>query len=199
MALTFGRDHGELAWARFTSRLQANPKLKAYITAFFVPFNLFDAALQQLVTERTIAASVGAQLDGVGSIVGQKRIITNALYLAFFGYAGQTAGRGYGVAPYRRINETYTGSVTLSDEDYRTLIYLKIAINNGHGTIPEIIAACKSIFSTDNVTLSITGIGAITINIGKYVDPASELYAEALSFIPSAAGVAVTLKFEGTP
>ena len=197
MAVSFGNDHGAIAWSHFTSVLRAQPKLGAHVQALYAPMNALDSALQQLTQLYNLESAVGAQLDGIGSIVGQKRIVSNALYLAFFGYQGQIAGRGYGVAPYRYANQTYTGSVTLNDTDYRTLIQLKISINNGHGTIPEIISACQTIFSTQAVTVTVTGTAAITVNIGRIIDPASALYTEALSFIPAPAGVAVTILFAG--
>lgn len=197
MALTFGIDHGAIAWGHFTGVLQSQPKLGAIVQSLYAPMNALDAALQQLTQLYNIDTAVGVQLDGIGSIVGQKRIVSNALYLAFFGYQGQQAGRAYGVAPYRQDNQTYTGSVTLDDVDYRTLIRLKIAVNNGHGTVPEIITACRSIFQTNSVTVTVNGPAAITVNVGIIIDPASALYAEALSFIPAPAGVAVTVTFAG--
>ena len=197
MALTFGTDHGAVAWSHFTAFLQQQPKLEAVVKSLYQPINALDSAMQQLTQLYNIQNASGVQLDGIGSIVGQKRVVSNAIYLAFFGYAGQSAGRGYGVAPYRYDNQAYTGTVTLNDADYRTLITLKIAVNNGHGTIPEIVSACRAIFSTNAVTVSETGTAAITVNIGITVDANSMLYTEALSFIPSPAGVAVTVVFAG--
>lgn len=193
MALTFGRDHGAIAWNNWLAEFVGKPALEALIRALFPPINTLDGALEQLTTLRWLDTASGAQLDGIGTIVGQPRTISQAIYLAFFGFVSQPAGRAFGVAPMRRENQPFAAAVTLDDSNYRVLIRLKIALNNGHGTTEEIIAACLAIFDAEKVIVENTGNASLTISIGRVLDTSSILYADALGFIPRAAGVGVTL------
>src|SRR5687768_3990656 len=47
-----------------------NEKLLAVLAT---PFQSLESALQQLLTERSIDTAIGAQLDVIGRVVGQKR------------------------------------------------------------------------------------------------------------------------------
>ncbi len=193
MALTFDRDHGAIAWGNWLAEFVGKPRLEAFVRSLFQPINTLDGALKQLLFDRWLDTASGAQLDGIGTIVGQPRTISQAIYLAFFGFVSQPAGRAFGVAPMRRENQPFADAVSLDDDNYRVLLRLKIALNNGHGTTEEIIAACMAIFDTDTVIVENTGDASMTVSIGRVLDISSILYADALGFIPRAAGVGITL------
>jgi len=52
---------------------KTKPKLLAWLTAFLEQIQDLENAYFELITERTIDAAVGVQLDGLGKIVGQAR------------------------------------------------------------------------------------------------------------------------------
>lgn len=192
MSLTLGADQGAIAWGNWLSEFAGKPALYALVTSLQLPNTFLSSALGQLLNGRGLDTASGVQLDGIGSIVGQPRTITNALYLAFFGYVGQTAGRAYGVARYRRENESFATSVELDDAGYRLLIRLKIILNNAHATEPDILSAARLMFGTDLIVVSTTGPGQVTVSVGIPLDQSDTLLDEAKGFIPRAAGVAVT-------
>ena len=66
-------DHAELAVSRLASQFAGSTKLQSLVRAICEPFNSVEACANELISERWIDTAVGAQLDGCGAIVGEKR------------------------------------------------------------------------------------------------------------------------------
>lgn len=66
-------DHCAVATGRLLQYLQNKPNLEALLCEFLDPLNDLETAFFQLLNERTVDAAVGAQLDGIGEIVGETR------------------------------------------------------------------------------------------------------------------------------
>lgn len=66
-------DHVAAALARLAQQLKDKPNIEAIFTALLGPTQSIEDVLYQLLTERTIDTAVGAQLDALGTLVGQPR------------------------------------------------------------------------------------------------------------------------------
>lgn len=66
-------DYVSLAVSRLTSQFGNSPKLKAFVEAMVGPLTTVEQAADDLREQRWIDTAVGAQLDGVGYIVGELR------------------------------------------------------------------------------------------------------------------------------
>lgn len=66
-------DYAELAASRIASQFSGSTKLQAIVRAMCEPFNDVENSAIQLKTNRWIDSAIGAQLDGCGAIVGEKR------------------------------------------------------------------------------------------------------------------------------
>ena len=66
-------DHEAAALARLPEYLKSKPKLASLLAAFTAQCDDLEAALQDLLLDRAIDTGVGAQLDDIGTIVGQPR------------------------------------------------------------------------------------------------------------------------------
>jgi hypothetical protein len=187
--LDFPHDHAEIAWSHFLAQHVGKTNTENFVRAFYPPLNELDNALNDLYTKRWLETAEGVQLDGIGSIVGIKRTVPNAVYLPFFGFASQIAGRGFGVARMRNKREPYAQSIVLGDYDYRLLINMKIALNNGHGTAEELVYAFNQALNVTGTRVVDVGNANARIYINDFImsfDPRSEL----LNYmIPKAAGV----------
>lgn len=194
MQVDLQQDHAETGWSHWTSQFKNGSRLEAVVKALIQPLNGNQAALLQLLNDRWLDTAVGQQLDGIGDIVGLPRQIDNVTYVQFFGFVGQPGIAGFGVGRLRRAYEsTIGGSTTLLDPEYRRLLYWKIAINNGHGTAPEIIAALKPILQVTRVVVQDMGNAKIAVWVNRLPGAADPLMVNARRWVPKAAGVGLTL------
>jgi hypothetical protein len=187
--LNFPHNHADVAWGHFLAQHVGKFNTENFVRAFYPPLNILDQALWDLYTDRWLETAEGAQLDGIGSIVGISRTVTNAVYLPFFGFVSQIAGTGFGQARLRHTREPWAQSSVLGDVEYRTLINLKIAINNGHGTAEELMHAFNTTLNVTNTYVVDVGNGNARVYINDFIlqnDPRSQL----LDYlVPKAAGV----------
>lgn len=188
------QDHAEIAWGNWTAQFGESPRLESLVKALHKPANGLQGALRQLYDERWLDTAEGAQLDGIGQIVGFGRVIDEILYIQFFGFNTQPNTTGFGQARIRRDYENaVAGSTTLLDNEYRKLLYWKIALNNGHGTAPEIAASMKAIFDASLVIVQDRGNAKLGIWMNQTPLTNQALLANPLRWVPKLAGVGVEL------
>lgn len=185
----------EIAWGNVLRQHVGRPKTEGFFRAFYPPLTALAATLDQMRDQRSLDELEGERLDLVGSIVGITRDIPNGIYLAYFGYAEQPAGRAYGQARYRADGEPAATSYTAPDEEYRSLIRAKISLNNGHGTAPEIAAAVRHVYQIDDVSVRDGAPGVIELWIGTIPSPDDQREFLIQPLLPRAAGVEVHINF----
>lgn len=155
------------AWDRYHTQHQARVNLKAFATSLYPPLENLAYSIQQLTYLRSVDTAQGDALDRVGSIVGITRVIDEGVYIPFFGFITQPSGRNFGVARMRHTGEPWAESTELPDADFRTLIKLKIALNNGHGLAENLEDAAKLIFHVDKAFLQDDTALKATLFIGR--------------------------------
>jgi hypothetical protein len=190
MSLDLQQDHQEISWGYWLAQFVGKPKLESLVKALLKPGAMLQEALYELFNDRWLHSAEGAQLDGIGEIVGLPREIAGVGVIVFFGFESQPNIDTFGKARIRRIYEDPSaGTGQLDDESYRKMLYWKIAINNGHGTAPEIIASLKAIFGATAVIVQDMGNAKIRIWIGTLPVPGDPIMANVRRWIPKAAGV----------
>lgn len=191
--MDFEEDHGKTAWSNFCGVLSdENPKLESFVRSLYAPMSKLTLAFKGLYNDRWLDTAYGKQLDGIGDIVGQERTIDESVYNYFFGFLGQPFITGFGVARIRKDWESAAGqSSVLNDEEYRKVLRWKIAVNNGHGTAPEIAAALRGIFGVEDVRIKDVGNAKMIIWIDKLPNVNDPLLVNARRWIPKLAGVGV--------
>lgn len=194
MALDLTQDHALIAWQHWPAQFRDGSRLEALVRGLAQPLNDGQAAALQLLNDRWLDTAEGQQLDGIGDIVGLPRIIDDVVYVQFFGFVGQPGIAGFGEGRLRRRGESITGgSTTLLDPEYRRLLYWKIAVNNGHGTAPEIIAALKPILAVSRVIVQDVGNAKIAVWVNRLPGMSDPLMVNAEKWVPKAAGVGLQL------
>lgn len=192
--MDFSQNHADIAWRNFLAQYGESPRLESLVRALYGPANAMQDALGALYNDRWLDTASGAQLDGIGRIVGQGREIAESVSVTFFGFAHQAGIGGFGVSRMRRQEEQATaGTTRLLDAEYRKLLYWKIGVNNGHGTAPEIAAAVRAIFDASVVRIRDMGNARLGVwfNTTEQTNPA--MLADPLRWVPAAAGVALEL------
>lgn len=166
MALDLQQDHPAILWGNWPRQFDRSVKLSAVMRGLAGPFGGLQAALLQLSTQRWLDTAVGAQLDGIGNILGRPRQITEVSAYRFFGFVGQPNIGGFG--QYRLYSEglaTTGGTSTLDDDAYRLLLRWKIVVDSAGGTAPQIAAACGPLFQAERIAVEDIGTARIKVHV----------------------------------
>jgi hypothetical protein len=150
----------EVARGRYTEQFKQKPNFDALIETWLQSSNTLQETLSQIDDIKYIDRAVGVQLDNIGDIVGQPRLLIDADLIAFFGFQGLSISRSYGDlndsslgGRWRSLGESSTGNILLSDDEYRLFIRAKIIRNTTVATSEDIIASIKFLFQADKVHL----------------------------------------------
>lgn len=186
---------GDVAWGNMLSQHHGKPVTEGFVRGFFGPMSSAAEALDSLRSALDLDQATGGRLDAIGTIVGVSREVPNGTYLAYFGFASQPAGRGFGQARMRRRGDPVAQTYTMPDAEYRSVIRTKIALNNGHGTATEIADALRAAFKTPTVSVRDQAPGVARCWIGR-VPTANEIIATVIpSLLPRLGGVRLEFLF----
>lgn len=189
------QDHGEIAWSNWTAQFSQSATLRAVVLSLMHPMNGVQGAIKQLRDDRWLETAEGAQLDGIGDILGRPRQITNTRAIWHFGFEGQAYVGGFGSYPfYRAGGGLYTGGKTLNDDDYRLLLRWKILIDSSYGTIPQIEESLRVLFDVDRIAVEDLGNARIRVHIGRQPTEEDSFLGNPVQWIAKAAGVAVEFR-----
>lgn len=190
-------NYTEIATSNNLLQFNRKPKVEALYKVLFDPFSSIQIALGQLTALRHLDAATGKQLDGIGDILGIERPYTTSDGIFYFGFTGQSRALGFSQAVIRS-NSLSIGSGNfkyMSDHGYHRLLHWKIIANNSHGTVEDIIKACKAVFLASKVEV-IEGDCEITVNVTrKRKDILDSLDSVKEKLIPASAGIFVTVNF----
>ena len=186
----------DIAWGYMLGQHQGKARLEALVRSVFATRTTLVDALDRVCTSLELESAFGAHLDNIGSIVGVTRDLPEGLYMAYFGFASQPAGRAFNTLRMRRDGEEITTAYTAGDGEYKTLIKLKILMNNARGTIPEITEAVRSVFNDPTLPVSVrqNGTAKAKIVIGRVPDAEDPTPQLLVDRVPRPAGV--TFDFE---
>lgn len=128
---------------------------------------------RDLMQKRDIDSATGDQLDIIGDIVGQPRILINTDLYPFFGFQGELAAKSFGTYYNNQIGGYWYsyggkigGDVYLNDEQYRLIIKAKIIKNNAKGTNEDYIRFGSFVFNT-KINFENDHSGKSTVLVGR--------------------------------
>lgn len=133
------------------SQNQNAPRFIATLTAFLQGFVDETNALLLMPEEYDIDVAVGVQLDVVGQWVGLSRQLKQPIAGVYFSFGDPTLGFGQGV--WKGPFDPTEGIISLPDDTYRLMLYIKIAANNWNGTLEQMQMILQSVFATQPGTL----------------------------------------------
>ena len=144
----------------------------------------------------------GHNLDVIGDIVGQSRVLIDYDLLVFFGYDGAPASGTYGDLNNPATGERYlsafedsAGDKTLSDPEYRVFIKARILKNYSDSTEPDLAESIKLLLGVDQVKID---EGVMSLDIGVLGElSANELaLLQTYDIIPRPTGVEIASVYE---
>ncbi len=155
-------DYTATALSRITQQYKDKPKYVALVQglAALVEDNL-ETPAANLFDVLDIEKMGGDNLDVIGRIVGQSRVLIDYDQLEFFGFDGATNAGTFGSVHDTNIGERFVsvfedaaGEKTLSDPEYRTFIKARILKNYSDGTAEDLIESIKALLDVEQVRIS---------------------------------------------
>lgn len=186
-------DYGHSMIDRLLMQFSNSQNFHALLNAVGAEFNLLFQAFDDLKNKRWIDTAEGVQLDGCGQIVQQDRRISQAIVIPFFGFDDQPGTTGFEQARIRNDRETYLSTATLADEEYRQMLWAKVAKNTTDGTAEDTIQSLRKLYNA-KIILAESGNATITIAIGKQLSESEIILANALNLLIVPGGVAISAK-----
>lgn len=159
--------------SRLAYQFEASEKFKAFISAFLAEFDELDISELQLLNERYLDTSVGAQLDGIGEIVGLQRPEKDVDVAGIFGFVDDLTAIGFGTILDSDIGGNFwdgtSQSVLIGDDLYRLLIRAKIIENQTAMTVDDTTRLISFTFSDIPVRYFLTTNLKPRYDIGKFL------------------------------
>jgi len=181
--------HTERMKEHLLAQFDGKPVIAAILEALGEELDLLADAFEDLKEKRWIDTGEGAQLDGIGEIVGRSRQLKKAIQLEFFGFYGVAGAATFGVGRFRKSGETWLSSVNLADYEYSKLLWQKVYKNTSRATVEETIKSMLYIFNAPIVYIEETGNANIAYSVGRTLVHNDILMADALDILIRMGGV----------
>jgi len=129
----------------------------------------------------SIDNSSGVQLDMIGKIVGQDRVLANFFDTPYFGFQDAPLAQSFGTisnpstgGKWRSVtNNNISENRLLTDDEYRRIIKARILKNNSDGTLNSLLSVINMIDNSSSASVTISKSCNCTINL---VNPSNILY-----------------------
>ena len=142
--------------SRLAYQFSDSTKLQGFLEAFLEEYQEIENTNLQLLNERYLDTAIGAQLDGIGEIVGLPRPSkeTNPLStLDSFGFLSDSTAKGFTDLFDSSLGGPFItlGGATelVDDDDYRIMIRGRIIKNQIAMTVDETLNLLSFMFGTD--------------------------------------------------
>jgi len=154
------KDYVDIARGRYTEQFKNKPNFDSLVYTWLQQSEELQQVVSGISDIKFIERAEGQQLDNIGEIVGQSRLLIDANLIDFFGFEGISIARSYGDLDdrtkggrWKSLGEKATGNITLSDDEYRLFLKSKIIRNSTTATTEDVIASAKFLFQADKVHL----------------------------------------------
>lgn len=188
-------DQGEIAWSHVLQQHSDRTATEQFFKSFYAPLTGAANACDDLSLALVMDQATGGRLDLIASIVGASRDVAEGIIVPLFGFDGYAGSLGFGIGRLRREGEPTTEIYSMPDAEFRVVIRAKIALNNAHGTAPEIEAAARIAFSAPTASVRDTGTARCELWIGRIVPETDPLFRTVPKLLGRAAGVGLDVVF----
>lgn len=185
-------DYTDLIVAQYANK----PRAKATIRALADDMKRSFSGALSVPDMLDIETAGGVNLNIIGKIVGQGRVLTGAVAREFFAFVGYASTKGFrhgsdGGSPWYRHGDAITSSATLTDTEMRTLVRARCIKNFSSCTLDDVEKACERLFGTGRYGVDV--IGPCHWQITTTDADAFVLYcAKSLDVLPRASGMNYT-------
>lgn len=203
-------DYLEVARSRVTEQFKGKVVFDKYLQLLIAAQVEIQSVFKDLMQLRSLDTATGEQLNILGRIVGQDRVLLNSDLYNFFGFQGALKAGSMGTLEDPSVGSIFYslgaplgGNIELDDETYRLFIRAKILKNTTASTSEEFIRSINLIFG-DSAVIAIEDesaeqSGNVTVLFNRHLSDFERsilLYVDSSSgypssFIPKTIGVNV--------
>lgn len=159
---------------RVTEQFKEKPIFDKYLQLLINAQIELQQVFKDLMQLRSLDSAIGAQLDVIGRIVGQERVLLNSDLYDLFGFQGALKAGSFGDinspgigSLFYNFGDPIGGNTILDDETYRLFIKAKIFKNTTASTPEEFLAVLNLVFGTDTTVLTEEGDASITVLLSR--------------------------------
>ena len=174
----------------------SKPRANATIQALADDMNRSVTGALSVPDMLDIEHAGGVNLDIIGKIVGQDRVLNGAIAREFFAFTSNSETKGFehnseGGSPWYRHGDAISASATLTDTEMRVLIKARCIKNFSKCTLNDVERACELLFGEGRYAVDV--IAACHWQITTAGADAFVLFcAQSLDVLPRASGMQYT-------
>lgn len=164
----------QVAETKLMMQYSNSPNLVKYMMCIIKQQDELVKAIQDTINLRYLADAFGKQLDVIGEIVGQSRIIAGAAALGYFGFYDEPRSANPSIGDdatptiggtYRSDGDRASADFRMNDVQYRQAIYAKILKNDSRCSIDDVLTWIDLIVGYECDTEIVEGVNTGTIFI----------------------------------
>lgn len=154
----YEEDYLGVARSRITEQFKDKEVIDRFLQLLIFAQTELQTVFKDLMQLRSLDTATGEQLNILGRIVGQDRVLLNSDLYDFFGFQGALKAGSMGTlgdpnigSIFYSLGEPLGGNIELSDETYRLFIRAKILKNTTASTSEEFIRSINLIFGDSSI------------------------------------------------
>lgn len=197
-------DYLSQARSRYTQQFKNKPIFDAHIKIFITEITELQDMFQDLIGLRSLETATGVQLDVIGAIVGQPRVLVDFTLFPFFGFLEDNSSLGFSSLSdptsggiLKSLADSDGSDYIVDDDTYRFILRARIVANISNTTPQGVIDAVNYIVGrTDS---NIEEVGNATIKITHYatLTATQEYFLRGLSSLGSIIPLPIGVKCVG--
>jgi|SRR5690554_62456 len=185
-------DYLQEAKERETEQFKNKDVFNRYLQLLLEDQIELQQVIKQVMQERNLDNAKGVQLDIIGEILGQPRVLFDSAIIRYFGFQGATGASPYKsvsdtervYGPWKSVDDPLLGVRKLTDPEYKRILKLKILKNTSGATITAFSDGVRLLFGIDSLDYQedfppeySEGSASITFNIGRnFNDPEKSVF-----------------------
>ena len=200
-------DYETITTSRYTEQSKDDAVYNALIQTVVTYLQGLQETMHTVCSITDLQTATGIQLDVIGALLGQPRVLMFFDAEQFFGFEGSPDGQTFGDTGDSSVGGIYISTIqassnvsfTMDDATYLRILNTKILANTSDCTPNEVLACINALTQTTTSILSLGTSGNVTIKVPSSVDNVSQYFLRNItntnSLIPLPLGVRVLITY----
>ena len=185
-------DYLTVARSRYTQQFKDKPVFDAYVKIVMQEIAELQTAFKDLKQLRDLDNAVGVQLDVIGAIVGQPRVLVDFTLFPFFGFYEDNSALGFSSLAdptsggiLKSLSDSDGEDYEVDDETYRFILRARIVANISNTTPQGVIDAVNYIVGRTDSNVEEVGNAHLKITHYATLTPLQDYFLRGLSSVGS--------------